>query len=227
MVRFDASKNGRTLSTSSPRLLLPNHHHRCLSTMTQRNDNVHQCSICFNTFKRQGDLLSHQRQRVYCRDRLLEVAEKLGEMTLALNDFADFETLEDDPPGLDGEDDPNFDFALLDDFAAAMPAAPAPTQTPTDPQRDPPPAPNQTKAPPHKADIDVFPDAGNVIREEQGVFEQWNQKYGHNDNPYFPFSSKLEWDIARWAKQEGPGANSLDHLLRFDSVSNGSLPNKS
>jgi len=37
-------------------------------------------------------------------------------------------------------------------------------------------------------------------------------------NPYAPFSSRLDWEIARWAKMRGPGSNSLTELLRIEGV---------
>ena len=38
-------------------------------------------------------------------------------------------------------------------------------------------------------------------------------------NPYAPFSSRLDWEIARWAKMRGPGSNSLTELLRIEGMS--------
>ena len=36
---------------------------------------------------------------------------------------------------------------------------------------------------------------------------------------YEPFSSKLDWEIARWAKMRGPGSNALTELLNIEGVS--------
>ena len=38
-------------------------------------------------------------------------------------------------------------------------------------------------------------------------------------NQYEPFSSKLDWEIACWAKTRGPGSNALTELLSIDGVS--------
>ena len=52
-----------------------------------------------------------------------------------------------------------------------------------------------------------------------------NQRYGqsvtnsHGLNRYEPFSSKLDWEIARWAKTRGPGSNALTELLSIEGVS--------
>lgn len=45
-----------------------------------------------------------------------------------------------------------------------------------------------------------------------------------NENPqsppskYFPFSSELDWMIARWAIKDGPGHNAFDRLLEIPGV---------
>jgi hypothetical protein len=39
-----------------------------------------------------------------------------------------------------------------------------------------------------------------------------------NPNPYGPFSSKLDWEIAHWAKMRGPGSNALTELLSIEGV---------
>ena len=37
--------------------------------------------------------------------------------------------------------------------------------------------------------------------------------------PYAPFKSKLDWEVARWAKLRGPGATALTDLLKIENVS--------
>jgi hypothetical protein len=67
--------------------------------------------------------------------------------------------------------------------------------------------------------------AGNV----GAVYEQ-NQLNGNvsyrrsvsnadDPNPYRPFTSKLDWEIARWAKTRGPGSSALTELLSIEGVS--------
>ncbi|KAI0798229.1 hypothetical protein C8Q75DRAFT_790644 [Abortiporus biennis] len=36
-----------------------------------------------------------------------------------------------------------------------------------------------------------------------------------NPNPYHPFTSQLDWEVAYWAKTEGPGSNATTHLLKI------------
>jgi len=37
-------------------------------------------------------------------------------------------------------------------------------------------------------------------------------------NSYAPFASKLDWEVVRWAKMQGPGSNALTELLHIDGV---------
>jgi len=37
-------------------------------------------------------------------------------------------------------------------------------------------------------------------------------------NPYAPFASKVDWDIAEWAKLHGPSSTSFADLLKIDGV---------
>ena len=39
------------------------------------------------------------------------------------------------------------------------------------------------------------------------------------ENPYAPFKTQMEWEIAKWAKLYGAGANSLTKLLSIPGVS--------
>jgi hypothetical protein len=39
------------------------------------------------------------------------------------------------------------------------------------------------------------------------------------NNPYAPFASKLDWEIARWAKLRGPGSTAMSELLKIEGVS--------
>jgi len=37
-------------------------------------------------------------------------------------------------------------------------------------------------------------------------------------NPYSPFASKLDWEVAKWAKLQGPSSTSLAELLKLEEV---------
>lgn len=38
------------------------------------------------------------------------------------------------------------------------------------------------------------------------------------ENPWAPFSSQTDWEVARWAKLRGPGSTSFSELLSIDGV---------
>ena len=40
-----------------------------------------------------------------------------------------------------------------------------------------------------------------------------------NLNPYAPFTSKMDWEIARWAKLRGPSSIAFTELMSIEGVS--------
>lgn len=51
-----------------------------------------------------------------------------------------------------------------------------------------------------------------------------NQCYANHladasENPYWPFVSQLDWEVAHWAKTRGPGSTAVSELLRINGVS--------
>lgn len=189
--------------------------------MTSDNRNL-TCAYCLRSFKREGDKLSHQSQSRSCHDGLANQILPQAKHRV----FNDFDDLSDDPPDLDLDsmvddlrDDlfDSFDRLLATNLGSAPRDANA-SPTPIAPIAPDPPLP-LPKAPPSESNIiDHFPGAAAVLREETSVLERWNQKHGHKTNPYHPFKSKLDWELARWAKQEAPGATSMDRLLSCNSV---------
>lgn len=165
-------------------------------------------------------MLSHQAQSKYCRDALAkeELAETLDAFLDAMDDF---DRQDDDPPNADDESMDEFDMdELMDDFEVSQQPLPSsePAAVPNT-TMPPEPTPPKSRTPPTESDVDRFAHAGKVLRQETPVLERWNKRHGHSDNPYHPFKNKLEWEIGRWAKTEGPGATAFDRLLAFDSVS--------
>lgn len=190
-----------------------------LSQHTMATQRRFTCFGCYKDFSAERHLLSHKRQARYsgCNDRY-EDAE-LDDTPM----LDDFDRLSDDPPAFDGIDTFSDELdANLDNFEvrAARERAKSPTPAPPSASADSPP--QRIPAPPqptHDCDtIDGFPDAGKVLRQEKAVFDRWQQSHMHSDNPYFPFKNKLDWEVARWSKQEGPSASSLDRLLACESV---------
>ena len=41
---------------------------------------------------------------------------------------------------------------------------------------------------------------------------------GTKDNPYHPFSTRMEWEVARWAKLRGSGSTAFSDLLAIEGV---------
>ena len=44
--------------------------------------------------------------------------------------------------------------------------------------------------------------------------------YSDNANIYSPFLSRIDWDVAKWAKLRGPSSNATTELLETPGVSN-------
>ena len=49
--------------------------------------------------------------------------------------------------------------------------------------------------------------------------EYENALGGPSKNPYSPFTSRIDWELAKWAKLRGPSATSFTELLNIDGVS--------
>lgn len=43
-------------------------------------------------------------------------------------------------------------------------------------------------------------------------------EHGNTSSLYSPFISKMDWDVARWAKERGPGSTALTELLQIEEV---------
>ena len=86
---------------------------------------------------------------------------------------------------------------------------------------------------------ELHPTAGKVIRIDQTIHEKWRQQFGLSgeedemrtegtsdedqheaDHLFYPFASKLDWEVACWAVQEGIGHKAFDRLLAIPGVSN-------
>ncbi|KAI0038969.1 hypothetical protein FA95DRAFT_1504825 [Auriscalpium vulgare] len=66
--------------------------------------------------------------------------------------------------------------------------------------------------------------AGETIPQDdtRSTFEAYRDTLDAGDNPaanvWAPFHSKLEWEIARWAKMRGPTSTAFTELLQIDEV---------
>lgn len=71
---------------------------------------------------------------------------------------------------------------------------------------------------------DKFPGtkAGTLLPsnlDASSSFDHYNRHLGHEDNIYHPFKSRLDWQVARWAKMRGLGSNAVSELLKIENVS--------
>ena len=53
----------------------------------------------------------------------------------------------------------------------------------------------------------------------QSGYEGYTEQTGSRENLWAPFKSKLDWEIAQWAKLRGPGATAFSELLEIEGVS--------
>ncbi|KZV61414.1 hypothetical protein PENSPDRAFT_693426 [Peniophora sp. CONT] len=59
---------------------------------------------------------------------------------------------------------------------------------------------------------------GAVLEDGFAKYESMLPQAEDASNPYHPFATKMDWDIAAWAKNFGIGANALTALLKIDGV---------
>jgi hypothetical protein len=69
-----------------------------------------------------------------------------------------------------------------------------------------------------------FPGAGKVLGTQPSPagYQQYAGNFHAEENnlsEWAPFSTRLEWEVARWAKLRGPSSTALSELLQIDGVS--------
>ena len=71
--------------------------------------------------------------------------------------------------------------------------------------------------------VEKYPDrhAGAPISNKRlaSKNESYAKVINNEHNPWAPFSSQIDWEVARWAKLRGPGSTALSDLLKIDGVS--------
>ncbi|KAG1720069.1 uncharacterized protein EDB91DRAFT_1065030 [Suillus paluster] len=80
---------------------------------------------------------------------------------------------------------------------------------------------------------ETHPTAGRVIRMEETVHAKWQTQFGSGDgeeaesdcsdededgNLFYPFASRLDWQVGCWAVQEGIGHKAFDRLFAIPGV---------
>ncbi|KAJ3501738.1 hypothetical protein NMY22_g18820 [Coprinellus aureogranulatus] len=106
-------------------------------------------------------------------------------------------------PALPGGDELEHD---ADDHAAAHPA--------------PPPPPTSLSSPIVVKYNDENPGrrAGCVVSTADEGDEAYADAVGDGSNIWAPFASKVDWEVAKWAKLRGPGSTALSELLAIEGV---------
>ncbi|KAJ6548325.1 hypothetical protein B0H10DRAFT_1969189 [Mycena sp. CBHHK59/15] len=159
-----------------------------------------------------------------------------------LEDFGYRDSDDEDggPQAGHGDADEEEDFSAQE--AAELAAGYEPERPPVDPHADismPNPEPSslhKTAAPSwevrkaaedrfhHTPIIERYPSplAGKPIKSNRGktAEEQYESSLlgSTSDNPYAPFNSKMDWEIAKWAKLRGSGSTAFTDLLNVEGV---------
>jgi len=60
--------------------------------------------------------------------------------------------------------------------------------------------------------------AGQPLTDQESKDNVYGAALGGGDNPWAPFNSKKDWEIARWAKLRGAGSTAFSELLAVDGV---------
>lgn len=61
--------------------------------------------------------------------------------------------------------------------------------------------------------------AGQPVGYRQSADNAYTDCVDGAENPYAPFNSKLDWEVAKWAKLRGSGSTAFSELLAIDGVS--------
>lgn len=61
--------------------------------------------------------------------------------------------------------------------------------------------------------------AGSILNHANTHDDQYASTVKFNENIWAPFKSRLDWDLAQWAKMRGPGSTALSELLGIEGVS--------
>ncbi|KAI0343815.1 hypothetical protein BDW22DRAFT_1477302 [Trametopsis cervina] len=71
-------------------------------------------------------------------------------------------------------------------------------------------------------DFPGFPANGmdpmDVDEEDEAGVEEGDEIRGALNNPYAPFTSQLDWELARWAKLRSPGSTAMTELLQIEGL---------
>lgn len=156
-------------------------------------------------------------------------AMESGEVSITAPDLREIDEQDSDPPSED-ESPLGDPFSVEDMGAEFVFIQPADMRAPTPPtggEHLPPPA-DDTSAPQDRGTgtrklvepvREIFQGAGKIISQNQSQHEAWKKKSMKGSSPYEPFASQIDYAVAKWAKELGPGDTALSKLLEIPGVS--------
>lgn len=209
--------------------------------LPNRNSKPFSCISCGSTFKRNGDLASHLTQATKCH-WVIKNREQI--QAAEMPDFRELSDHEDDPPA---EPELLVPYKSMDIFAddifdeqpderPSLDNMDQPTSSATNGSDQRVRVENVSDDEDHEfhdndgrariedeLDQDYiffqdFPGAGKIYRTTGDVHQAYSEENHYQNNPFYPFASKLDWEIARWANEDGPGQSAFTRLLNIDGV---------
>jgi hypothetical protein len=192
----------------------------------------HYCPACKKAFKSQQGRNAHLRSAASCAwyrsgknpvfQYDVEETEG-GSLDIGLDNI---DYMDDMPPG-DVQEDMEDIFQFIPADGAAIPEA-GPSNL--DRSRHVPDAIHLEQEDDKRVE-DIAQLAGLVIRMDKDLHTQWRSTFGQgqedvdmdadnsNSNQYAPFASEMDWKIAQWVVNDGPGHAAFDRLLAIPQVS--------
>jgi hypothetical protein len=59
---------------------------------------------------------------------------------------------------------------------------------------------------------------GAIKKSQHTTDQQYSSMIDNASNPWAPFSSEIDWKVAKWAKLRGAGSTAFSDLLAIDGV---------
>ena len=161
------------------------------------------CKGCLRDFACQGDLLHHQSLANTCR---WVYEEHQAQDPAPKRDLTAVEMLEEDPP-MEAE---NASFTMEDVPYEGDDEVPKDIHSNRQAMED--------ALDDEAIAFEDFPGAGSIYRKDADTNHQYKGLEGVEQIPYHPFSNKMEWEIAKWAKDLQQGETALTKLLSIPGV---------
>ncbi|EJD33149.1 hypothetical protein AURDEDRAFT_177772, partial [Auricularia subglabra TFB-10046 SS5] len=186
-----------------------------------RSRPMYTCQFCTSakSFKREVDLVRHQAQVPYCRERKAMVElERHARLVPQMHSDSESDPEQDEDDGYgviygsDPEEATQFD---------VQPAAPHPFEVPA--ASVPAPAPTGTLPEPDVEDCftQVYPLAAHVFDRVSPPYEHIYKDLDSSDNEYAPFKSREDWELAHWAKSNQITDSAFTQLLAIPGLCSG------